>query len=506
MTTEALVAQAAAGDVDAFSQLVTRYQGMAFAYALSTVRDYQLAEDATQQALITAYRNLGALQDARRFGGWLRGIVRFESLRILRERARHRADSLEADPSIEPVDPASDLEHQAAVAIDVQHALALLARLPGRQRVAAQLYYLGDQSQGMVAEFLGISVSSVNNRLREARAALRREGAMVVHIASMSTPDFAETIGRVIRSNGLTIDTRINGAARPPLLTAVQVGEQERAILAYVAQYLDDDVARLVVTDGAADEGGTVHGASVRSSGAATSFRASQGIIDRLVSANSVVTARDVITTGIKVIDLLAPLVQGGVVAVAGAMNVGKLVVVEELARRLTDAGQSVTLLVFLKSPDELGVAHQLDYRIDGRVAVVVVPVADASPEALATSLDRADTVLAMSRELGIARRYPAIDPVESRAITAATSPIATRARDLLRQPGDDARASMLRAYLTQPFFVAEPYTGRPGVSVDPGVAEADIALILNGEIRDLDPEALTMGASLADIRSAAGL
>lgn len=51
MTTESLVRQVMRGDVDAFTDLVTRYQGMAVAHALTILGDYQLAEEATQQAM-----------------------------------------------------------------------------------------------------------------------------------------------------------------------------------------------------------------------------------------------------------------------------------------------------------------------------------------------------------------------------------------------------------------------------------------------------------------------
>ncbi|MGN6483124.1 MAG: RNA polymerase sigma factor, partial [Thermomicrobiales bacterium] len=197
MTTEELVVAAMADDIDAFSQLVTRYQAMAFTYALATIRDYHLAQDATQQALVVAYCSLGSLREPSRFGGWLRGIVRFECLRMLREHARRRVESLDAGERFDPADPNVDLEWQAEVSLEVRHVLDLMARLPERQRVVAQLYYLGDQPQAAVAEFLGISVSAVNNRLREARAHLRHEGVQMMSTTSMHTPDFAEIIGTV---------------------------------------------------------------------------------------------------------------------------------------------------------------------------------------------------------------------------------------------------------------------------------------------------------------------
>lgn len=423
---------------------------------------------------------------------------------MLRGHARQRIESLDAGESRDPADPKVDLERQAEVSLEVRHVLDLMARLPERQRVVAQLYYLGDQPQAAVAEFLGISVSAVNNRLREARTLLRREGVQIM-TASMHTPDFAEIVGTVIRANGLTIDTSFDPAFRPALLTAVEVGERERATAAFVSQYLDDDTARLVTVAGNTAAPAVIHGAPVRSGGQVTDARLSEAAIGHLVEANRAGQTAAPIQTGIKAIDLLAPLVQRGVVALVGAMNVGKLVLVEELVMRLSRVGEQATLLVFLKSPDELGIVHQLDYRVDGGVGVVVVPVGDASPEALASALDRVDTVIAMSLDLGRARMYPAIDPVMSRAFTAEMAPIVGRATALLREGGNNARACLLRAYLTQPFFVAEPHTGRPGVSVDRDVALADVGRILDGDVSGLDADSLLMGGSLAAIDAGSG-
>lgn len=501
MTTESLVQRAIAGDVDAFTDLVTMYQGMAFAYAVTTLNDYQLAEDAVQQSLLTAYRNLTSLRDPRRFGGWLRGIVRFECLRLLRERSRHRSDSLDAPEAFEVVDQMTDVEQEAEIRGEVQRVLSEMARLPEHQLVVAQLYYLADQSQAAVAEFLGLSVSTVNNRLREARAFLRQEGVYPVSTQSMNNPDFSKAIGNVIRSQGQMIDARIERESRPPLLTAVEIGDSERTVAAFISQYLDDDVARLVVMDGHGDQTDVASGLSVHSKGHVTDVVASSGMIDQLVRANRAVLSSTSISTGIKVIDLFAPLVEGGVVAIVGAMNVGKLVIVEELAARLERSGQQVTILVFLSSPDELGVVHKLDLRTDGSVTAMMVPVADASFEALVSSLDRVNTVVAMSGELAREGFYPAIDPLVSRSLTFEASPIATHVRELFRVHPEDERAHLLRAYLTQPFFVAEPYTGRAGVTVTPEEAVADIARILKDDVATLEPAALMMRGSLTDLQ-----
>lgn len=81
-----LVEDARSGSRDAFDELVRRHADMAFRYALSVLCDCGLAEDATQEAFVSAHFGLHPLRDDRAFGGWLRGIVRNHALRLLRAR------------------------------------------------------------------------------------------------------------------------------------------------------------------------------------------------------------------------------------------------------------------------------------------------------------------------------------------------------------------------------------------------------------------------------------
>lgn len=479
MTTAALATAARNGDLDAFTELVERYQTMAFGYALATLGDYQLAEDAVQIALLTAYGHLGSLRDPARFGGWLRGIVRFECLRLIRERQRATTQPLE-QTSIPLGSLANEVEEEAISATILKHILQLLGQLPERQRVVATLYYLQDQSQAEVADFLGLPISTINNRLREARRFLRTHGAHLMNESSPTTPDLSQTIGEVLRGEGPSIEARLQGDIRPDLLTAVRVTTGDRSIGAFIAQYLDDDTARLIVQPDLTD---TIQpGATIRSSGMPVTTPIDTGAIDHVIASAIRNQRPQSIETGIKVIDLFAPLRENGTVAIVGDRNVGKMVLVDELVRRLGPTGQRLTMLVFLRTPDETGVMHLLEYRSAGTISVVGIPVADASPAALGSTLDRVDTVLVMSRELGRQQFYPAIDPITSRATFRADDEVVAAARRLLTdEDSTNPRVATLRAYLTQPFFVAEPYTHRPGVTVAPGIAWEDLATIVHG-------------------------
>lgn len=493
MTVESLVNRAKIGNVDAFTDLVGRYQRMAFAYAYSVIRDYQLAEDATQQAFITAYRNLESLRDARRFGGWLRGIVRYESLRVVRDQSQIQGSSLSLSGAFEPADPASNVSEEVEARDDLRNLIQGMEGLSDRHRAVAQLYYLADQPQSVVASFLGISVSAVNNRLREARDILRKQGVFPVNPKAFSTPNFSESVGRVIRSEGQLVDVKIANASRPRVLTSVSIKDADGSMNAFVAQYISDDVARLIVNDG--QDAPQCVDAEVKSTGTATSAVLSTKAIDQLMHSAPKSDEQSTTHTGIKVVDLFATLKRNGIAAVVGESNVGKLVVVDEICARLEGTQQNLTLLVFLASPAEVESIYNLDVQYRGDTTVILVPVVDASIAALESTLDTVDSVIVMSENMARQGYYPAIDPVESRSKMDQSGEIGFRARQVLQESGE--RTALLSAYLSQPFYVAEEFTGMRGESVTFNTLLEDIGRILDGDIDGLQPELLMMTGAL---------
>jgi len=498
-----LVEAARAGDVDAFTELVRRYQAMAFGYAYATVRDFDLAEDAAQQAFITAWRTLHGLREPARFGGWLRGIVRFECLHLLRARRPTSPLEMAARVPVSGPGPAEAAESREGL----DRVLAAIDALPEAERVSAILYYMHDQSQREVAAFLNLPVSTVNNRLRTARARLREGDLLAMANDAFRThslpDDFASKVGAVVRAEGPFVEARFPASERPPVLNRVTIDDSPggRALTAQVAQYLNDDLVRCIVLDGG-QAAMPAPGATVRdleeAATAPLGGAALQQVVDRFVRATPV---PDLIETGIKAIDVVCPIPAGGLVALAGDMQVGKMVLVEELIHRLGALPQPVSILVFVEATTEVGAIQQLDYRTSGAVEAVYLPVADASPAALGTVLDQFDTVIGLSRALGKQGLYPAIDPLQSRSRMLAGDVAETVEvlRDLLREAPGSVRASLVRAYLSQPFYVAEPFTQRPGATVPREAAIANLRALMAGEHDDLEPEALYMTGALAN-------
>ena len=70
-----LVVRAQAGDLDAYGEIVRRFQDMAYGYAYAILGDFHLAEDAAQETFFRVLRNLASWDSNRGFEPWLLAIA-----------------------------------------------------------------------------------------------------------------------------------------------------------------------------------------------------------------------------------------------------------------------------------------------------------------------------------------------------------------------------------------------------------------------------------------------
>jgi RNA polymerase sigma factor (sigma-70 family) len=155
---------------EAFGQLAQRFQDMAYGYAYAILEDTYLAQDAAQEAFITAYQNLEQLLEPKAFPSWLRRIVLTQCSRLTR--GKHvQTQPITATTQIIADQPTpSAMVEQQELRDQVQ---AALRALPEQQRMAMVLFYISGYSQQEVAEFLEVSVAAVKKRLQRARNTLR---------------------------------------------------------------------------------------------------------------------------------------------------------------------------------------------------------------------------------------------------------------------------------------------------------------------------------------------
>ena len=155
---------------EAFGELVSRYQDMAYACAYSVLGDFYLAEDAAQEAFITAWRRLGQLREPGAFAAWLRRIVLTECNRMTRGK-RLKFVPLDACLHVSSAEPGP---HADAESSELREkALALVNSLPEGERMVTTLFYVGDYTQADIGEFLGVPVTTVVKRLYSARQRLK---------------------------------------------------------------------------------------------------------------------------------------------------------------------------------------------------------------------------------------------------------------------------------------------------------------------------------------------
>src|SRR5262245_37212963 len=177
---DVIVARAREGDAEAFSILVRRFQDMAVGYGYSILHDFQLAEDAAQEAFFEAYRTLPKLREPAAFAGWFRRIVFKQCDRITRRRV---VATVPLESSAETGVVSGFPGHRSAwreggsrtIDDDERKAEVFNAvrELPEHERSAMTLFYIGGYSMEEVATFLEVPVSTIKGRLHSARERLR---------------------------------------------------------------------------------------------------------------------------------------------------------------------------------------------------------------------------------------------------------------------------------------------------------------------------------------------
>jgi len=162
-----LVEQAMHGDHDAFRRLAAGAIDRMHAVAWLILRDQHDAEDAVQEALVRAWRELPRLRDCDRFDAWLRRLLVNACHDVGRRHRRHAAMRL-VELQVEPA--ATD----GWRAIEDRERLGrAFARLSIDQRtVLALMHYVG-LTGPEIAAAVGAPLGTVKSRLRYASAALR---------------------------------------------------------------------------------------------------------------------------------------------------------------------------------------------------------------------------------------------------------------------------------------------------------------------------------------------
>ncbi len=154
----------------AFCELVRMFQDMAYAFAYAVLGDFYLAEDAAQEAFVTAWQKLGQLQRPEAFAGWFRCIVLTECNRLTRGKRLPTVPlNVEIQISSDDVDPQTTLERDELT----RSVFRAIRNLPDKERMVVTLCYVNEYSQREVGAFLDLPLTTIAKRLYSARVRLR---------------------------------------------------------------------------------------------------------------------------------------------------------------------------------------------------------------------------------------------------------------------------------------------------------------------------------------------
>ena len=180
-TDKIIVKQVKEGDIPAFSQLIERYQDMAFTLALSIVKNREEAEEVTQDSFMKAFKSIGSFQEKSSFSSWLYRIV--YNTAISKQRLK------------KPV--TTELDTKEVRAFEHQHAnetpgkletserkkilKQALAKLSEDEAYLIILYYYKELSVDEIQKITGLTTSNIKVKLHRARKQLHEQLSLLLH-------------------------------------------------------------------------------------------------------------------------------------------------------------------------------------------------------------------------------------------------------------------------------------------------------------------------------------
>jgi len=166
------------GDMDAYGQLIKRYQGHAQGLAYSILGDWTEAQDMAQEAFIRAYVNLHTLRDPGKFPAWLGRIVFSTCMRWLQtfrpQLYRSMGEPEDIDKLSEIPDSQTPTPADFALKSEMSEVvLSAISDLPQKYRIPITMFHLNGLSYQKVADFLEVPINTVRTLIRRAREMLR---------------------------------------------------------------------------------------------------------------------------------------------------------------------------------------------------------------------------------------------------------------------------------------------------------------------------------------------
>ena len=245
----ALIQRILAGDENAFESLIRKYQKQVHALAFRKVRDFQTAEDITQETFLQVHQKLATLNDPAKFSGWLYAIVNHQCIAWYREN-RLQTEALQeiyiSEIETEAYSRYIATEH-AKITAAAQKDLVkkLLTKLKESDREVITLHYFEDMTSAEIGEVLGVSENTVKSRLHRARQRLKKYDSMIQEVLDITAEgkhrSQRQLKGETIMTNEVRnqseVDAKLEGMQRQ--ITDLQ--EQIKGIAANSGDSNDSD-------------------------------------------------------------------------------------------------------------------------------------------------------------------------------------------------------------------------------------------------------------------------
>ncbi|KAG1649202.1 ATP synthase subunit beta [Nymphon striatum] len=399
----------------------------------------------------------------------------------------------------------------------------------------------------------------------------------------------AHAVGKITQVIGAVVDVQFEDDL-PQILNALNTENNGNKLVLEVAQHLGENTVRAIAMD--ATEG-LVRGAKVTDTGAPIQVPVGKATLGRILNVtgdpvdekgpvetketrgihgdapafDAQSTETEILTTGIKVIDLLAPYTKGGKIGLFGGAGVGKTVLIMELINNIAKvhSGVSVFAGVGERTREGNDLYHEMiesgvivpdnlvDFqncaglRPDERtsrnafhppkngsitsVQAVYVPADDLTDPAPATSFAHLDATTVLDRAISEKGIYPAVDPLGSTSrlldpqiIGEEHYKVATDVQQVLQRykslqdiiailgmdelSEDDkmavSRARKIERFLSQPFDVAKVFTGSDGIQVPLEDTISSFKAVVAGEYDHLPEGAFYMVGGIDDVKAKA--
>jgi len=176
---QVIVDRVVKGDVDAFSELVEKYQDRIYSVVMNYVFNAEDAVDVVQDTFLKAYSKLRTFNSSSAFYTWIYRIAINTAIDHIRKRKTRMADSLDDEKytqvGFEPTSHDASVDpEKVAVQSESRRALTkAISELSDKLRAVTVLHDVEGLSQEEVAEVLGVPVGTVKSRVSRARAELR---------------------------------------------------------------------------------------------------------------------------------------------------------------------------------------------------------------------------------------------------------------------------------------------------------------------------------------------